>query len=273
MAVVGVDVKSLDPGEALRAIEWLTHARDHSGEAAIGYLEQLRCSTAILEAYRRMFPALWACSAAPTSGYDDKYTAHSPREAEFLRLISAHYFDLPEDDGYDNEEQHYDSIPITPMQGDAWCCGDYDLENLRACFHVSFGLFGGDEYWQHVAERYELDPEKKPLGNVDFERFRALCLAEPNALKHLPLAIDLMHYDAGNIYLDHSYCQPPTYFAWTVTNIMKLSREFKEARRAMRKMEELDRYLDNNPQEGVPRALELWNTASRKKKDHGSHSS
>ena len=273
MSIVGADVTSIDAGEVLRSIEWLSHARDHSATAALDYLEQLRSSTAILDAYRRMFPALWACSAAPTSGYDDKYPAHSPREAEFLRIISRHYFYLPEDDGWVDEEQHYDSIPVTPMQGDSWCCGDFEIDNLRACFHVSIGLFGGTDYWEHVAARYQLDPaQHKPVVEIDYGLFKRLCQAEPTALKHLPLALDLMHYETGNVWLDNSFCQPQTYYAWTVQNILKLSREFKEARQVMRKMDDLDRYLDNHPQEGVPRAIELWNSAAKKSKDHASSS-
>lgn len=272
MAVVGVDVLRIDPGEVLRAVEWLGHARNHSATSALDYLEQLRSSTAILDAYRRMFPALWACSAAPTSGYDDKYPAHSPREGEFLRIMSRHYFYLPEDDGWMDEEQHYDSIPVTPMQGDSWCCGDFEVDNLRACFHVTIGLNGGTEYWEHVAARYGLDPgEQKPVAEIDYFRYKELCQAEPTALKHLPFALDLMSYDTGNVWLDNSFCQPQTYYPWTVPNILKLSREFKEARRAYDKMDELDRYLDNNPQEAVPRALELWN-ASARNKNHASSS-
>ena len=80
-----------------------------------------------------------------------------------------------------------------------------------------------------------------------------------------------MSYDTGNVWLDNSFCQPQTYYPWTVPNILKLSREFKEARRAYGKMDELDRYLDNHPQEAVPRALELWN-ASARNKNHASSS-
>ncbi|MFL6284459.1 MAG: hypothetical protein ACJ74Q_15045 [Pyrinomonadaceae bacterium] len=254
----------VDPGAVLRAVEWLKHARIFSVEGALEYLEQLRSCGSILECYRQMFPALWASSTAPTSGWDEKYPGHTPREGEFLKVISRRYFELPDDMGWEADEQHYDTIPVSPMQGDSWCCADYTFEELRACYYIPLSLFGGSSYWEECANRYHLDEEgQRPAAEIDFQKFRELCLAERTPLKYLPLALDLMHYETGNIWLDLSFCAPQPVIAWTTPNILNLSRLHKEARRAMRRMDELDRYLDQHPTEGVPRAIELWNLSAK----------
>ena len=154
----------VDPGEVLRAIEWLKHARSHSAGEALEYLEQLRSSGAILDCYRRMFPSLWTTSTAPTSGWDERYPAHSPREGEFLRIIAGRYFHMPDDMGWSDDEQHFDTIPVTPMQGDAWCCGDFEFNELRACYYVSLSLFGSADFWESCAERYHLEARASLTG-------------------------------------------------------------------------------------------------------------
>ena len=261
-------VKRIDPGEAARAIEWLKQTLDFTGEGALDYLDQLLSSSNILKVYQQMFPSLYGASTATTCGRDAHYTGHSPKEGEFLKIISRHYFTLPDDEGWQENEDHYDAIPVTPLQGDSWCCSDVEFDNLHACYYVSLCLFGGMEYWEHAVERYALGEDfAAPAGDIDFDSFAALCRAERSPLQHLPVAIDMMQYNTGNEWLDASFCSGVPSLPWSVPNILKLSRSYKEAQRAFDKVHELSRYLDLKPQEALKRALELWNGAARRKKN------
>jgi hypothetical protein len=145
-----------------------------------------------------------------------------------------------------------------------------EFENLHAAYYVSLSLFGGGEYWEHAAARYELGEDfGSPAGAIDFKKFAELCNAERSPLQHLPLAIEMMHYDTGNEWLDSNYCMGIPSLPWTVPNILKLSRSYKEAQRAFDNVSQLSRYLDLNPREALKRTLELWNGAAGSKKNVG----
>ncbi len=206
----------VDSGETVRAIEWLKHITNFSGAGALDYLDGLISSNNILSIYRRMFGSVYRASTAPTCGRDGYYTGHTPREAEFLRLIAKHYFPLPEDIGWEDQGDHYDEIPITPLQGEAWCgCGYLQFEELNSCYYVAFCILHGGDYWEHAVERYNLDPSvRAPHGNVDFDLFKKLCQEEQTPLRHLPLALELMYYETGNEWLDSTFCQGTHSYPW-----------------------------------------------------------
>jgi hypothetical protein len=256
-------------GDVFRAIEWLRHCRRQSteaAEAAIEYLDRLRSSTSILNLYRRMFPALFRASTASMFSSDSRWSEHTAREGEFLRLISRRFFPIPGDDRIDffDEQQRFETIPVTPLQGDSWCCSEFELDQLRSCYFISFGLFAAGEYWPYVVERYSLtESDPRPTENVDYNRLRAILKEERTPLKHLVLAVEMIHYETGNIWLDYSFCQPALSLDWTVENVRSLAGEYRKAEAAFDQIEELDRYLDAHPQEAVRQAVRLWNQAAR----------
>lgn len=241
------------------AIEWLRQVSHRDFDEEIEYLKRLKDSTEVLDVYRQIFPGQYSVSEAPLFEPDREWPGYTAREGEFLRLLDRQdWLPIHLADEWEWLAERHCGIPVTPLQGYQWCCGDFDAEELPDGYYLGFCVLTNQ--WEGAAERYKLTKEDLDFGKgIDYKLFDERLSKEADALKFLPVTTDMMNYATGNCFLDASYCNAPDYYPWTVKNIRRLTREYRRAKLIMNGLWKLDDLVEANPVAVYRRVRDIWN--------------
>src|SRR5215212_702403 len=189
---------------ALELLRW--HRLQLTFSAARECLEQYRDRANLLALYQHYFPQEYAASTAgvrPAKG-----AVYSAQEIEFFELVNARFFPLPLDVFLDEYEGvRSTTLPVMTLGIDWWLDS---VADLRPGWQLLLLLVG-----EVAVTDVEVDPRflktyakrikpRPPGSQIDWDDFKAACQAAGDPLTALPLALDMLDHDTGNIWLDPS---------------------------------------------------------------------
>jgi hypothetical protein len=239
------------PLPAAQAVAHLKRMRLFSAREALERLSTLADTGRILWLYRKYFPREYARSTAspeiPVSS--DGETGYSEKEKEFLSLVDQRLFPLP--DFFD--DTRYDMVPIYP-QGISW---DEDLEYLTLPIQAAMTLFM-DESWTHWHEW--LPSNLRPrTGPLDWTKFERQCRRAGGLKARLPLLAQFVSHNTGNLWLDVDWESGVQDFTWKEEDIQWLIKEWRSAKRFMRKLDPLLTRMEQHPRYWLAQLVRFWN--------------
>jgi len=261
-----------------------------SPEQAISYLESQLLAYQLKIIYQHFFPDEFAQSTA--SEYPNNLkdpNSHSPKEMELLELINENLF--PINTWYHTyPNQRLYTIPLT-IEGIDWETEEFDLMCLSPGWQALSALCIRGRYWLEGYD-YELEEEDSSellesanwyfsitgiaigcIANpekVNRNRFKSFCAKAKHPLNLLPLALDLMEHDTGNIWLDpYSYelehDSELTELQWTIENVQHLATAYQESAKVWQQVNQLIDWLESDIKTNFQEVLKLWNRSSRRK--------
>ena len=219
--------------------------------------------------YQQFFPTEFANSSSsryPTELESDD--SHSPREIEFLQLVGTYLFPLPEYQlEYIDPEKWY-QIPLVSMGVD-WLAYE-DIENLRPGWQILLPLSNeGNSFIEYVgnAEWYEsmfgipLQDITHPDA-INQELLRKQCNHAAKPLNYLSLALQLLNYESGNVWLDTcSNWEIEESLPWTTENINYLKVEWQGAKVMLEQTYSLIDWLELDLSTNFKLILSKWNNS------------
>lgn len=255
------------------ALEWLHQAAGFGFEEALEYLQRLKSSVQVLKVYQKVFPGQYSISQAPMFEQDREWPEYTAREGEFLRLLNQRdMLPIYLADEWEWLNERCGGIPAPPMQNYQWCCGDFDEEELPDAYYLGMAALTG--HWENAINRYQLDKSEMMFNQeVDYTLFDERLSKESDALKFLHVTTDMMQYSTGNSFLDSSYCNNPDYYEWSVENLRRLVREYKQAKLIMKGVWRLDDLIEADPVSVYRRVRAIWNQSPKEKNDDSSSKS
>lgn len=239
---------------ATRALAHLSRIRFLSAQEALQRLSSLAETGQILWLYRKYFPREYARSTAsvqvPLSS--DGGCGYSEREKEFLALVDRDLFPMPD---LFFEDERFDMLPIYP-QGVDW---DEDLESLRLSLRAAMELIQGEDspLWEQW-----LPAKLRPLeGPRRWRKFARLCRRAGGLKARLPLLIDLVSHNTGNLWLDITWESGLQDFGWNEKDLKLLRQEWRAAQRFLQKIDPLLDRMDKHPRYWLTELVKKWNAA------------
>lgn len=233
--------------QRLRTIR-LTPARE-----AVEQLSVWQESSRILALYRRYFPQQFARSTANTHiPIHQNEPGYSDRELEFFNLIDQHLFPLPE---MMFDMDRLPSIPLYP-QGIDW---EDERENMRLSLRAAMALVSDDDamVWEPWLPK-ELRPQS---GQRDWDRLAELCRTAKGLTARLPLLLEFVSLDTGNVWLDTNWECCWEEYPWEETAVEYLKKEWRKAQRIFEQINPLLDQMDKHPRYWLKRLVMLWNNA------------
>ncbi len=241
-------------------------------DEAVEYLENRFNTYRLLALYQHFFPDEFANSTAIP--YQDNLNSesednHSPREIEFLYLISENLFPLSEYQLECAHEERLHQIPLIPMGCD-WI-GHEDIESLRTGWQILLPLSTEGRYWFELMEGKEWYEDELGVSwseithpdKIDMALLKKLSSRAANPLKFFPKALQLLNYESNNIWLDTSAANElQDSFPWTVENINLLKSEWQNAKVILDQVYDLIEWLEQDLKNHFELILAVWNTSS-----------
>ncbi|HEX2909884.1 MAG TPA: hypothetical protein VH186_03680 [Chloroflexia bacterium] len=235
---------------------------------ATAYLRSLWHSANLLSLYRHYFPQEFAASTASTSlrvrgeynELNELNGLYSPKEIEFLHLVEDKLFPIYLDYYLEGDERE-DCIYIPSFGPDWW---SYEFEELHAGWQLLLRICGSVEEDRNIAnlDTHRAGVEAAFTGlkrhKVDWNKFRAICLAKDVPISYLPLAFDMLDHDTGNIFLDPTDEMPVEPLEWSIEDLDFLIEHYEEATTSLEKAEKLLDWLTASPLH-LQEVIELWN--------------
>ncbi len=237
------------------AIRRLRSLRIASARSIVDQLATLGESSSMLQMYRRHFPKAYARSIANTAipMMNDEH-GYSERELEFLKLVNRKLF--PINDSLIDWER-VSVIPIDP-QGIDW---EDDPECYRPAIRAAMALASGEDeqVWEGWLPK-RLRPANEPR---DSKRLVRLCRRAGGLTSRFPLLLEWVTQSTGHFWLDITWQTCWEEFPWSDESIKLLTKEWKRARRFLRRVYPLLDRIDKHPRYWLPRLVRLWNRASK----------
>jgi hypothetical protein len=227
-------------------------------------LEQYRDRANLLTLYQHYFPQEYAASTAgvrPAKG-----AVYSTQEIEFFERVNARLFPLPLDVFLDEYEGvRSTTLPVMTFGIDWWMDA---VADLRPGWQLLLLLTG-----EVAVTDVEIDPRflktylkrmkpQPPGSRVAWDAFKAACATAGEALSTLPLALEMLAHDTGNIWLDPSDEMPVMDAEWCVPDIDVLAREYQEAQQMLRQADQVLDWLEASPTH-FGKVITLWNHARK----------
>ena len=247
---------------------------------AASYLQNLSAGANLLDMYRHYFPDEFERSQAsslaprpsPAAAYNYRHQSHdrvefdryhSPKELEFLELVENRLFPLGFGPGTGPQEERVDAIPVFNIGIDWWMEPLSELlpgwqflllvaGNVEA--GVDVDLLDIDETVREVLTR-------SGISAVDWEQLEIICRGAAEPLCYLPLAIELLNHETGNIYLDASDEMPADPLDWCREDVDFLIEQYRQALEIRDKTQRLVDWLEAGAA-NLKEAIELWNQSS-----------
>ncbi len=247
---------------ALEILRW--HRLPLTFSAARDCLEQYRDRANLLTLYQHYFPQEYTASTA--SVRPAKGAVYSARETEFFELVNARLFPLPLDVFLDEYEgARSATLPVMTFGIDWWLDSVADLRPgwqllLLLTDEVAVTDVEVDaRFLKTYAKRIKPRP---PGSRIDGDAFKAACQAAGEPITALPLALDMLAHDTGNIWLDPSDEMPVMDAEWCVQDIDLLTREYQEAQQILSQIDQVLDWIEASPAH-FGKVITLWNHARK----------
>lgn len=240
------------------------------------YLLWVRSFLDFLVLYRHYFPEDYAHSLSQiecgqTSLMPTGDEAYSTLETDFLKLVDTHLFPLPLEfmlEDTDMENRCF-TIPVEPFGIDAW--GHTTYEEMDLEWRLLFYLFGAQEPEDFVDvspdEHLELlFAQAAERGQVDDDALQAICAQEPEPLRFLPSAIDIIDHDTGTTWLDATLDMSFTDALWRIDVLDALKEQYQEALAIQQKAEQFIRWLGSDLHTNYKEVIRVWTLSLQRTK-------
>jgi hypothetical protein len=265
MSVLGDELVELKPDLA-----WLKQYQlPISPGQALVYLRQLKESATLLLLYRYFFPAEFGSSQASTTPPPGQL--YSPKELEFFKLVDQKLFPLPLDYYTEAEASAGDE---RSLQLDVMCLGldwwDSEPQELHYGWHLLLVLCGSCE--ASILAAHNIDPELTELvesiqsartgsgsyTNQQLHWLEEQCQVKGEPLASLPLALQLIVHDTGNLWLDPLPENPVGDAYWCIEDVELLTEAYREASQILERVEKLLDWLEVDLNH-FKEVVQLWN--------------
>lgn len=234
---------------------------------AAAYLRSLWHRANLLSLYHHYFPQEFAASRA-CAGIEIQQPfsrklecLYSPKEQEFLRLVDEKLFPFYIDHLLEEAEEREDFISIPNFGVDYW---SYGFEELAAGWQLLLLMAGSVErdFGISVADCDNAQVQAA-LSNlkghsINWDKFKAACLAKDEPTSYLPLAFDILDHDTGNIFLDPTDEMPAEVLEWSVEDMDYLIEDYRQATEMNAKADKLLDWLTASPLH-LQEVINLWN--------------
>lgn len=261
----------------LNASEAIHHLRQVKNilapDEAVEYLENRFNTYRLLALYQHFFPDEFANTTSPS--YDNSVNFednHSPREIEFLYLVSENLFPISEYQLECAHEERLRQIPLIPMGCD-WIEHE-DIESLRSGWQILLPLSTEGRYWLELMAGKEWYEDELGVSwneivhphEIDAALLKRLSSRAANPLKFIPKTLQLLNYESNNIWLDASAANElQNSFSWTIENINFLKSEWFDAKVILDQVYNLIEWLEQDLKNHFELVLAVWNTSSLRK--------
>ena len=214
--------------------------------------------------FEKRFPTEWARDQEKILP-PDADTPYSEGELKCLELIAEHLFPF----AYEHlemvaqdEGERMSVIPLYSFGIDLWNEGPGDLSpGWKMLALLNRDISAHDE----AVPRCVLSAlrEARPYAREawSWEVFRATCATFGEPLSYLPIAIQMLDHDTGNLFLDPSDDAPVEDATWTLSDIELLTEHWKEAQTLHAKADQLADWLATDPQR-FRKVVDVWNLAT-----------
>jgi hypothetical protein len=250
------------------AVEYLNSFRlPLTFSLATGFLRSLWHSTNLLTLYRHYFPAEFSASTTSESieiihsGASVLTCLYSPKEKEFLKLVDDRLFPFYADHLLDEEEEREDLIYLPNFGVDWWTIEFEELERgwqlllfITGSVQRDFGLKVEDYTDQEIRAALMTIQD----GKVIWDMLNTFSAAKPEPLCYLPIALDMLDHDTGNIFLDSTDETPAEPLEWSTEDMDFLIEQYKEAGTLNEKAGKLLDWLAASPLH-LMEVILLWN--------------
>ncbi len=107
-----------------------------------------------------------------------------------------------------------------------------------------------------------LPPNLRPQsGQRNWDHLRKLCRCEKGLMKRLPLLLDFVGLDTGNVWLDSSWEAYWEDYPWEENAFEYLKMEWRQAQRLLAELNPLLDRIDQHPRHWLKRLVRVWNAA------------
>jgi hypothetical protein len=230
---------------------------------AIGYIASELERERLYALYQKLFPKEWKNSRASFKPSGES-VYHTERELEFIELVSDRYFPLCA--WHDPSDFRFDHIPIEPVNYD-FCCDEYEWREFRPCLQFAVQAFlwrdtdAADENWRDMLASYNVRFESLPQINRAGASFSVLDKERENAkIRRFLHLIEFIFHDAGNPFIDTTYCQPVDFYEWTFENLEKLKTDYQAVSDYFASMDSIDASIERNALATFRELIGIWNT-------------
>jgi hypothetical protein len=216
--------------------------------------------------FERRFPGEWVADQEKILP-PDADTSYSQGELKCLELIAEHLFPF----AYEHlemvahdEGERLCVIPLYSFGIDLW---NYGLGELSPGWKM-LALLNRDIAPQNgIVPRCALTAlkEARPYTREawSWDVFRATCADCEEPLSSLPVALQMLDHDTGNLFLDPSDDAPVEDATWTLSDIELLAQHWKEAQDLRMKADQLADWLAEDPRR-FRKVVDLWNLSTWK---------
>lgn len=234
---------------------------------ATGYLRGLWHSANLLALYRHYFPAEFATSTTSDSieilhsSSNGLTCLYSPKEKEFLRLVDDRLFPFYADQLLDEEEEREDLIYLPNFGVDWWT---NEFEELERGWQLLLFITGSVQRDLGLKIEDCTDQEIQAAlltiqgFNVKWDLLSMVCAARAEPLCFLPIALDMLEHDTGNIFLDTTDETPAEPLEWSIEDMDFLIKQYQEAATLNEKVGKLLDWLTTSPVH-LREVINLWN--------------
>lgn len=242
---------------------------------AANYLQSLWQSANMLALYRHYFPNEFAASTASDSNeiiYGNSkgpICLYSPKEKEFLGLVQAHLFPFYEDFLLDEEDERRDLIYL-PGFGIDWWSAEFD--ELEPGWQLLLFVIGLAQTELKLGSEDLFQPEVSAIlativsRKLDWERLKTTCAEKVEPLCFLPLALDMLDHDTGNIFLDPSDEAIADPLEWSIEDMDFLIEQYREAGVLGEKVSKFMDWLTASPIH-LEEVIQIWNECQQRDND------
>lgn len=278
--------------EPLAAIHKLKQYRKIlSPDDAIAYLKEQQISYSLELIYRHFFPIEFANSTAASYlpyPKPKRGNSYAPKEIELLDLIDDKLFPVNDWICTNLIEERLYYIPIT-SNGINWETEDFDLSYIRKGWQALILLSSYYRWWLDLSQYEKVDDDDEIGWDesilkirlekiadpdlIDPELLEKLCVKAESPINFLPLAVQLMEHNTGNIWLD-SYSQEEfseaveegdVNLTWTIENIKYLTNQHQGSEIIWNKIDLLINWLESDLTRNFKKVIKIWNLSSRQK--------
>lgn len=234
---------------------------------ATSYLRSLWHSFNLLALYRHYFPVEFGASTASCdleitySGSGEPTCLYNPKEREFLQLVDQRLFPYYADHLLDEEEEREDLIYLPSFGVDWW---SIEFDELERGWQLLLCITGTaqQDCGVKVEECFDLEVRAALLGirrdKVVWDMLAVMCNGKSEPLSFLPVALDMLEHDTGNIFLDPTDETPADPLEWSIEDIDFLVAQYKEASLISEKVSNLLDWLTASPVH-LREVITLWN--------------
>jgi len=213
-------------------------------------------------AFRRRFPKEWVTDQNSLLPSDKPYSAG---ELKCLDLIAEEVFPFAEEyleEVSRGEGQRMDFVPLYSYGVDFWSDGLQEMNGGWTMLALlNRDIEGAKEHGMPACVCAALKKAKLFAGQAwSVDIFKATCAPVVEPLRFLPVAIQMLDHDTGNLFLDPTDETPVTDAQWTLSDLEMLAREWREAKVMQSQADHLTKWLERTPTH-FRKVVDLWNLA------------